>query len=163
MPSTVVPLRPDDVLEAYRRGLFPMADPRDGHIDWFSPDPRGIIPLEAAHVPRRLRRYMKSFTFTVDRDFAGQVVGRSLPGQPPRLDEGLLQAGVGSSIMYSELESAVRIDSERSENEHVPVDLEFGTAKIEPRPYMQPAAERARAEAVNWIDNRVMQTWPSRT
>jgi leucyl/phenylalanyl-tRNA--protein transferase len=28
----------------------------DGKIRWFSPDPRGIIPLDAFHVPKRLAR-----------------------------------------------------------------------------------------------------------
>ena len=103
MPRIVVPLRPEDVLEAYRRGLFPMADPRDGHIDWFSPDPRGIIPLDAAHVPRRLRRYMKSFMFTVDRDFAGVIDGctRPLSWISPEIRDtyvALHKAGIAHSV-----------------------------------------------------------------
>lgn len=28
----------------------------DGSVQWFSPDPRGIIPLDTFHVPRRLAR-----------------------------------------------------------------------------------------------------------
>lgn len=72
-------LRPDEVLESYRRGYFPMADPGDGRISWYSPDPRGVIPLDAAHIPRRLRRYMKSFEFGVDRDFAGVIDGCTRP------------------------------------------------------------------------------------
>ena len=46
------------LLEGYRRGLFPMAL-EDGEIGWFSPDPRGIIPLESEgfHIPHGLRRF----------------------------------------------------------------------------------------------------------
>ncbi|MEX2272795.1 MAG: leucyl/phenylalanyl-tRNA--protein transferase [Vicinamibacterales bacterium] len=46
---------PSLLLEAYRRGLFPMGMP-DGSVQWFSPDPRAIIPLDTFHVPRRLAR-----------------------------------------------------------------------------------------------------------
>lgn len=48
-------LTPELVLTAYRRGIFPMAE-RDGSFGWFSPDPRTVLDLDAAHVPRRLRR-----------------------------------------------------------------------------------------------------------
>ncbi len=41
------------LVSAYREGIFPMAL-EDGEIGWFSPDPRGIIPLDTFHVPRRL-------------------------------------------------------------------------------------------------------------
>lgn len=50
---------PSILLEGYRRGLFPMGMP-DGSVQWFSPDPRGIIPLEAFHLPRRLARAMRA-------------------------------------------------------------------------------------------------------
>ena len=74
-----VPLTPDLILSAYRRGLFPMADPEDGSLAWYDADPRGIIPLEAPHVPRRLRRYMKQFEFAFDRDFEGVIDGCARP------------------------------------------------------------------------------------
>ena len=45
----------------------------DGEIGWFSPDPRGILPLDAIHVPHRLARVVRSghFEVSVNRDFAG--------------------------------------------------------------------------------------------
>lgn len=78
MPGAVR-LTPAAILAAYRCGLFPMADPSDGRLAWYEADPRGIIPLEAAHVPRRLRRYMKQFEFAVDRDFEGVIDGCTRP------------------------------------------------------------------------------------
>jgi leucyl/phenylalanyl-tRNA--protein transferase len=62
------------LLRAYREGIFPMALD-DGDIGWFSPDPRGIIPLEAFHVPTRLVRAMRRARTPVhvDRDFVGVV------------------------------------------------------------------------------------------
>lgn len=72
-------LTPEGILSAYRRGLFPMADPFDGRIEWYDADPRGILPLEAVHVPRRLRRYMKRFEFAFDRAFEKVIDGCARP------------------------------------------------------------------------------------
>jgi leucyl/phenylalanyl-tRNA--protein transferase len=61
---------PDLLVHAYQQGVFPMGM-EDGTIGWFSPDPRGIIPLETFHTPARLLRVMRSsrFTTTLNRDF----------------------------------------------------------------------------------------------
>jgi leucyl/phenylalanyl-tRNA--protein transferase len=48
----------DLLLEAYASGVFPMGMD-DGTIRWFSPDPRGILPLGEFHVPHGLRRALK--------------------------------------------------------------------------------------------------------
>lgn len=58
------------LLSAYSSGWFPMAVD-DGEIRWYSPDPRGIIPLETFHVPSRLARVIRRHKFTVyiDREF----------------------------------------------------------------------------------------------
>lgn len=60
------------LVHAYQHGVFPMGM-EDGHTGWFSPDPRGIMPLEAFHIPQRLQRLVRSdrFTTTVNRDFVG--------------------------------------------------------------------------------------------
>lgn len=68
------------MLEAYRGGFFPMADPDRPASDllWFNPDPRGVIPLteaEGLHVPRRLRDRVRSGRFEVTSDGAfGEVI-----------------------------------------------------------------------------------------
>jgi leucyl/phenylalanyl-tRNA--protein transferase len=54
----------DLLVSAYSSGWFPMAV-ADGQIRWFSPDPRGIIPLDRFHTPLRLRRVMRRGTFSV--------------------------------------------------------------------------------------------------
>jgi leucyl/phenylalanyl-tRNA--protein transferase len=56
------------VFAAYCLGTFPMHLP-DGELAWWSPDPRGILPLESLRVTRSLRRSMAGFTFSVDRAF----------------------------------------------------------------------------------------------
>ena len=48
-------IEPELLVSAYASGWFPMAV-EPGEIRWFSPDPRGIIPLDTFHVPRRLAR-----------------------------------------------------------------------------------------------------------
>ena len=65
-------IEPALLVQAYCQGIFPMAMD-DGEIGWFSPDPRGIIPLEAFHVPSRLSRVVRSrrFEVAIDRDFEG--------------------------------------------------------------------------------------------
>jgi leucyl/phenylalanyl-tRNA--protein transferase len=70
----VLPL--DDLLLAYASGWFPMADD-DGQIRWYSPDPRGIIPLEHFHVPKRLARTIRSGAFEVTADTAFDEVIRA--------------------------------------------------------------------------------------
>ncbi len=52
------------VLRAYRDAFFPMAC-GDGRLRWFSPDPRGILPLEGFHLPRGFRRLLPRLDFRV--------------------------------------------------------------------------------------------------
>lgn len=59
------------LLSAYASGYFPMAESRTGDIQWYSPDPRAIIPLEGLNVPRSLRQVIKKrlFEITIDTEF----------------------------------------------------------------------------------------------
>jgi leucyl/phenylalanyl-tRNA--protein transferase len=47
----------------------------DNSIEWFSPDPRAILPLEDFHVPHALRRLVrrKPFQVTIDKAFAAVI------------------------------------------------------------------------------------------
>src|SRR5258708_27656913 len=54
----------DALLSAYASGWFPMAA-APGDIRWYSPDPRGIIPLDTFHVPRRLARSLRRHRFEI--------------------------------------------------------------------------------------------------
>jgi leucyl/phenylalanyl-tRNA---protein transferase len=62
------------LLNAYAQGYFPMADPDDGNIYWYDPDPRTILPLESFHVPRRLARTVRQKKFDIRIDTAFQRV-----------------------------------------------------------------------------------------
>jgi leucyl/phenylalanyl-tRNA--protein transferase len=59
----------DALLNAYASGWFPMAA-APGEIRWYSPDPRGIIPLDAFHVPARLARTLRKSSFDIRLDTA---------------------------------------------------------------------------------------------
>jgi leucyl/phenylalanyl-tRNA--protein transferase len=61
-------LEPGTLLAAYRVGLFPMPFDRR-RVAWYSPDPRGILPLDGLHVSRSLRRSLRRFDVTVDERF----------------------------------------------------------------------------------------------
>lgn len=64
---------PDVLLRAYSRGVFPMAD--DGEILWFSPERRGLIPLdERFHIPHGLKRAMRKQPFEIRFDTAFREV-----------------------------------------------------------------------------------------
>ncbi len=64
----------DALLNAYASGWFPMAV-APGEIRWYSPDPRGIIPLDTFHVPARLARTLRrtAFEIRVDTRFADVI------------------------------------------------------------------------------------------
>ena len=65
---------PDLLLQGYRLGVFPMAM-NDDSIEWFSPDPRAVLPLEDFHVPHALRRLVrrKPFEVTIDKAFSAVI------------------------------------------------------------------------------------------
>lgn len=60
-----------DLLNCYRRGVFPMADSReDMRLFLMDPDIRGILPLDHFHVPKRLRKTVRKDPFRVTVDTA---------------------------------------------------------------------------------------------
>ena len=68
-------LTPDMLLRAYAIGVFPMAEDRDDpELFWVDPRMRGIIPLDDFHVPRRLKRTLRSGQFHVTFDHAFEEV-----------------------------------------------------------------------------------------
>lgn len=61
-------LEPGTLLAAYRSGLFPMPFDRR-RVAWFSPDPRGILPLDGLVVSRSLRRSLRRYEVVLDTAF----------------------------------------------------------------------------------------------
>ena len=71
-------LTPDILIQAYAAGVFPMAESADDpELFWVDPTRRGVLPLDAFHVPRRLQRVLRRGVFTVRVDTAFEAVMRA--------------------------------------------------------------------------------------
>jgi leucyl/phenylalanyl-tRNA--protein transferase len=84
-------LAPGTVLAAYRSGLFPMAvdgtarrrrRPTAPDMAWWSPEWRGVLPLDGLRVSRSLRQAARHFEIRVDTAFAEVVAGCADPRRP---------------------------------------------------------------------------------
>ena len=75
-----------DLLNCYRRGVFPMADSRsDMRLFLMDPDQRGILPLDAFHIPKRLRRTVLQDPFRVTANQAfNRVIEACAEAHPTR-------------------------------------------------------------------------------
>jgi leucyl/phenylalanyl-tRNA--protein transferase len=84
-------LEPGTLLDAYRRGLFPMRV--GGTLAWWSPEPRGVIPLDGFHTSRSLRGVIPRFELRVNTEFEAVMRGC---GDPARehgwIDESFVDA-----------------------------------------------------------------------
>ncbi len=68
-------LPPDLLLQAYAQGMFPMAM-ESGELGWFSPDPRGIIPIREFHVPHGMKQLLRDSPFEIRFNTAFTTVMR---------------------------------------------------------------------------------------
>lgn len=75
-------LQPGTVLQAYRHGLFPMPLAPQGTIGWWSPDPRGILPIDGLRVSRSLRRSRRRYEVRVDTAFVDVIEACADPSRP---------------------------------------------------------------------------------
>jgi len=86
-------LEPSTLLAAYRSGLFPMRLGSTGPVAWWSPDPRGVLPLDGLVVHRSLRRAARRYDVTVDTAFEEVVRGCADPRRPDGwIDESFVRA-----------------------------------------------------------------------
>ena len=67
-------LDPETLLSAYAQGAFPMTD-HDGVTRWYTADPRGVLPLDAFHIPKSLAQTFRSDRFEthINRTFDGTM------------------------------------------------------------------------------------------
>ena len=78
-----IDLTPELIVRAYQAGIFPMAEDADSpDLFWVSPQKRGIIPLDAFHISRTLRKTLRTHPYTVkvDTDFGGVIEGCATAG-----------------------------------------------------------------------------------
>ena len=90
-------LEPGTLLSAYRHGLFPMPLHRGGPVAWWSPDPRGILPLDGLRVSRSLQRSCRRYEIRIDTAFDEVVEACASPRRPG----GWISAGIREA--YGEL------------------------------------------------------------
>ena len=74
-------LEPATLVAAYRSALFPMPL-RRRVLGWWSPDPRGILPLDALVVSRSLRRSRRRFEVRFDTCFVDVMTACADPHRP---------------------------------------------------------------------------------
>ena len=74
-------LEPGTLLAAYRSGLFPMPVGRR-RVGWWSPDPRGVLPLDGLRASRSLRRSCTRFEVRVDTAFDAVIEACADPSRP---------------------------------------------------------------------------------
>lgn len=71
-------ITPEVLLKAYACGIFPMAEAADDPaLYWIEPERRGILPLDALHLPTRFKRTLRQAMFDVriDSDFDAVISG----------------------------------------------------------------------------------------
>lgn len=72
-------LEPGTLLTAYRSGSFPMPLTGLDPMAWWSPDPRGVLPLEHLRVTRSLARSVRRFELRIDTAFDAVVAACAAP------------------------------------------------------------------------------------
>ncbi|MCU1369188.1 MAG: leucyl-tRNA--protein transferase [Ilumatobacteraceae bacterium] len=75
-------LAPGTILAAYRNGLFPMPVRWGRAPGWWSPDPRGILPLDGLKVSRSLRKACDRAEVRIDTAFDEVIEACSDPTRP---------------------------------------------------------------------------------
>ncbi|MDP2620102.1 MAG: leucyl/phenylalanyl-tRNA--protein transferase [Hyphomicrobiales bacterium] len=83
----LIEITPQVLLKAYACGIFPMAESaEDPALYWIEPERRGVVPLERAHIPRRLQRTVRAerFEIRIDSDFDAVIGGCAAPGRGRR-------------------------------------------------------------------------------
>lgn len=84
----------DLLIAGYRKGLFAMAC-RGGRYQWWSPNPRGILPLDGLRVSHSLRRSLRRYEVSFDRDFESVLAHCADPARLGGwIDAGLAQVYV---------------------------------------------------------------------
>jgi leucyl/phenylalanyl-tRNA--protein transferase len=74
-------LAPSTLVSAYRHGLFPMEPHAERVLAWWSPDPRGILPLDRLRVTRSMRQSARQYEVRVDTCFGDVIRGCAAPSR----------------------------------------------------------------------------------
>ena len=80
--DVIIEITPQVLLKAYACGIFPMAESADDNaLYWIEPERRGILPLDAVHIPKSLARTIRrgGFAVKIDNDFESVINGCAAP------------------------------------------------------------------------------------
>jgi leucyl/phenylalanyl-tRNA--protein transferase len=68
-------INPQELLNAYANGIFPMADSRDDEeAKWYTSSRRGIIPLDDFHVSSNVQRIVRNHHYHIKFDYNFQQI-----------------------------------------------------------------------------------------
>ena len=94
-------LEPATIISAYRRGIFPMeVDALPDAVAWWSPNPRGIVPLDGLRVTRSMRHSAKRYEIRIDTCFTDVIRGCA---DPSREDGWINEAFIAAYTRLHEL------------------------------------------------------------
>lgn len=82
-------ITPEILLDAYRAGIFPMAEgSASDEIFFVDPEQRGVMPIRTFHTPRKVRKIIKQqvFDVTYDTTFEAVLEGCAATGKRNRMD-----------------------------------------------------------------------------
>ncbi|MBT4355319.1 MAG: leucyl/phenylalanyl-tRNA--protein transferase [Rhodospirillaceae bacterium] len=82
-------ITPEILLDAYRAGIFPMAEgSASDEIFFVDPEQRGVMPIRTFHTPRKVKKIIKKqiFDVTYDTTFKAVLDGCAATGKKNRLD-----------------------------------------------------------------------------
>ena len=98
------------LLACYARGGFPMGEGRDDpRVFLVEPEQRGVIPLDAFHIPTRLRRTVRAEPFVVRVDTAFAAVLDACASPSPGREDTWINAPIRR--LYVELNARGRAHS----------------------------------------------------
>lgn len=101
---------PDELLNCYATGVFPMGEARDDpRVFLVEPDQRGVIPLDAFHIPSRLRRTVRGDPFEVRVNTAFDAVLDACAAPAPGREDSWINAPI--RCLYIELNGRGRAHS----------------------------------------------------
>ncbi len=99
-------ITPALLLRAYRAGIFPMAEDANAtEIYWFDPPERTVFPLDAFHVPTRLRRTIRRQPYRLTLNCAFTEVMRGCAKPNPAMGRGKTWINEEILTLYSALHS----------------------------------------------------------
>jgi leucyl/phenylalanyl-tRNA---protein transferase len=104
-------IEPRVLISAYCSGIFPMGM-ENGRLSWFSPDPRGILPISSFHVPRNTRAELRRNGFEVHVD---KAFGRVLRACAARRETWITREIISSYELLHKMGYAHSIEAWRGE------------------------------------------------